>query len=210
MILKASARDKTGTVSAKQARQSGKIPATIYGKEYEPKSVLISDQELRHVIRSLGRNAVLDVEIDGDLKQKVMIQYISRSPMTSSILNIEFRTIRAGDRVRVTVPIHLHGGDAIQDAEIMQTLLELSLEAPADHIPSDITLDISTLQIGDVLTVADLKVSDDVTVLTEADESVVSVSAPTVFEEPETEAEEGGEEAEVPTVGEEAAEGSEE
>ncbi len=200
MILKASTRAHTGTVSAKQARREGKLPATIYGKGFEAISVLVDEAEARHIVRTMGRNAVMDIDIDGERRQKAMIQYISRNPMTNKVLNLEFRVIRAGDRVRVNVPIVITGGESIIGADILHTLQELHVEAPADNIPAEIEHDVTGMHMGDVLTVKDLTVPAGVTVLADEDEPVVSIAAPTVFKELETEAVEEGD---VPTVAEE-------
>lgn len=204
MILKAITRERTGTVSAKQARREGKLPATIYGKGFDPVSVLVDEAEARHIVRTLGRNAVMDIDIDGERKQKAMIQYIARAPMTSKVLNLEFRVIRAGDRVRVSLPIVITGDDSIVDAEIFHTLQELHVEAPADNIPTEISYDVTGMVIGDVLTVAGLTVPEGITVLTDAHDPVVSISAPKVFVEPEVVEEAAADE--VPTVEEETTE----
>lgn len=203
MILKVSTRIETGTMSSKQARRKGKLPATVYGKDFEPISVLVDDVEARGALRKLGRNAVLDLDIDGQKKQKAMIQYVSYDAITQNILNIEFRVIRAGDRVRVSLPIVITGGDSIVDGDVLHTLLELAVEVPADNIPAEITHDVTGMQVGDVLTVADLIIPSDVTLMVEEDEPVVSVAAQQVFEEPETD--EDADEADVLTVDEEDA-----
>ncbi len=202
MILKASKREKTGTPSSKQARRKGLLPATVYGQEFEPVSVLIEETAMRDVLKTLGRYAIVELDFNGDGKQRAMIQYISREAISSNILNVEFRTVRAGDRVRVTVPINITGGDLIIDAQITQALQELSVEAPVDNIPTEVTYDISKMEIGDVLTVAELELSDDITVLDELDDPVVSVAPPQVFEEPEVDGEEDLDAADVPTVDE--------
>ncbi len=199
MILKASTRKRTGTSSARKARREGKLPATIYGKDFEPVSVLVDEAEARSIVRTQGRNAVLDLEIDGERQQKAIIQYISREPMSNKVLNLEFRVIREGDRVRISVPIVITGEGTIVGAEVLQTLLELHIETPVDNIPSDILLDVTGMSIGDVLTVKDLKIPEGVAVLSPEDEPVASIIAPTVFEEPEAE---GEDEEEVPTLNE--------
>lgn len=200
MTLKVNSRAVTGTISSKQARREGKIPATIYGRGVEPISVLVDNTEMKTILREQGRYAIVDFNIDGERNQRAMIQYISRNPMSSEILNVEFRTIAKGDRVRVTVAINIVGGESIVDAQIIQSMQELSIEAPADNIPTELTYDVSAHSIGDVITVADLIVPEDITVLDEADEPVVSIAAPTVFQEPEVESDEDA--AEVETVAE--------
>lgn len=200
MTLKVYSRAVTGTISSKQARRQGKIPATIYGKGVEPVSVLIDEADIKQLIRTQGRYAIVNFDIDGERKQKAMIQYISRNAITSEMMNLEFRTIAAGERVRVSVVINISGGDTIVGAQVTQVKQELNIEAPADNIPHEVAFDISGLAIGDVLTVAQLDVPADVTVLDDAEEPVASVAAERVFEEPETEGDE--DEAAVATVAE--------
>lgn len=200
MTLKVNSRAVTGSISSKQARRQGKLPATIYGRGVEPTSVLLDDADLKQILREQGRYAIVNFDIDGERERRAMIQYISRNPITNDILNVEFRTIEKGERVRVSVVINITGGDLIVDAQVTQAMQELSIEAPVDNIPTEINHDISGLAVGDVLTVADLSVPEDVVILDEADDPVVSVAAPTVFEEPETDGDEDA--ADVETVAE--------
>lgn len=207
MTLKVNSRAVTGSISSKQARRQGKLPATIYGRGVEPTSVLLDDADLKQILRDQGRYAIVNFDIDGEREQRAMIQYISRNPITNDVLNVEFRTIEKGERVRVTVVINITGGDLIVDAQVTQAMQELSIEAPVDNIPTEINHDISGLTVGDVLTVADLSIPEGVVVLDEADDPVVSVAAPTVFEEPETDGDEDA--ADVETVAESEASGEE-
>lgn len=208
MTLKVNSRAVTGSISSKQARRQGKLPATIYGRGVEPTSVLLDDADLKQILREQGRYAIVNFDIDGEREQRAMIQYISRNPITNDILNVEFRTIEKGERVRVSVVINITGGDLIVDAQVTQAMQELSIEAPVDNIPTEINHDISGLAVGDVLTVADLSIPEDVVILDEADDPVVSVAAPTVFEEPETDGDEDA--ADVETVAESEASSEEE
>lgn len=201
MKLHAEKRETVGTSSSKKARADKKIPAVVFGKEFESTPVLIDRKELEDLVRVLGRNAVFNVEIDGKETQ-VLIKNIDRSALKPEFYNVEMQAITKGQKVTVSVTITIEGSEEIKEGIVTQALNELEVEvAPAD-IPNEIKVNVETLEIGDVLTVADLVTPDNLTVITEEDTTVVVVSAPQLEEEPEEGSDVGAEMPEPEVIGE--------
>ena len=183
MKLKAQKRERLGTSASKQARNDNKVPATIFGSDMDATSVLIDRKEFDELLRELGRNAVFNIDLDGKETQ-VLIKNIALSALKPEIYNVELNALTKGQKVTVPVTIILEGLDDVKEGVVTQTLNEVEVETDPLNIPTEITLNVSELVIGDTVTVSDLKVPKNVTVLAEADETVVVVSAPRVEEEP--------------------------
>ena len=98
-----------------------------------------------------------------------------------------------GQKLTVTVPIVLEGAEKVKLGMVSQTLNELEIETTPDNIPTEYTLDVSKLEIGDSLTVSDIKVDKSVTVFDEQDETVVIVAQPAALEEETTTTDEAAE-----------------
>lgn len=183
MKLKAQKRERLGTSASKQARNDNKVPATIFGSDMEAQSVLIDRKEFDELLRELGRNAVFNIDLDGEETQ-VLIKNIDLSALKPEIYNVELNALTKGQKVTVPVTIVLEGSEDVKEGVVTQTLNEVEVETDPLDIPTEITLNVSDLVIGDTVVVSDLKVPENVTVLAEADETVVVVAAPRVEEEP--------------------------
>lgn len=183
MKLKAQKRERLGTSASKQARNDNKVPATIFGSDIEPQSVLIDRKEFDELLRELGRNAVFNIDLDGEETQ-VLIKNIDLSALKPEIYNVELNALTKGQKVTVPVTIVLEGLEDVKEGVVTQTLNEVEVETDPLDIPTEITLNVSDLVIGDTVVVSDLKVPENVTVLAEAEETVVVVAAPRVEEEP--------------------------
>lgn len=183
MKLKAQKRERLGTSASKQARNNNKVPATIFGSDMEAQSVLIDRKEFDELLRELGRNAVFNIDLDGEETQ-VLIKNIDLSALKPEIYNVELNALTKGQKVTVPVTIVLEGLEDVKEGVVTQTLNEVEVETDPLDIPTEITLNVSDLVIGDTVVVSDLKVPENVTVLAEAEETVVVVAAPRVEEEP--------------------------
>lgn len=196
MKLTAQKRERVGSSASKKARVENKVPAVIYGKEFDATSVLVDRKQFEDLLRELGRNAVFNVDVDGKETQ-VMIKNIDHSHIKPELYNVELQALKEGQTVTVEVTINLVGAENIKEGVFTQTLNELEIETVATDIPQEITVELGEMAIGDTLTVGELKVPAGVTVLTDAETTVAVVSAPSVEEETTDEA------AEPEVIGEE-------
>lgn len=196
MKLTAQKRERVGSSASKKARVENKVPAVIYGKEFDATSVLVDRKQFEDLLRELGRNAVFNVDVDGKETQ-VMIKNIDHSHIKPELYNVELQALKEGQTVTVEVTINLVGAENIKEGVFTQTLNELEIETVATDIPQEITVELGEMAIGDTLTVGELKVPAGVTVLTDAETTVAVLSAPSVEEETTDEA------AEPEVIGEE-------
>lgn len=182
MNLKAELRTQTGSAVSRRERREGKIPVSLYGKEHEAVSLLVNRGEFETILRQQGANAVFNIEYDGKTQQ-VWIKDFTPAALQDIIYDVDLEAISADQKLEVEVPLYL-----VNEQEVKVGIVELIeqtilVETTPANIPSSFELDVKGLEIGDNLTVADLDVPAEVTVLMEEDQTVVSVSAPT--EEPE-------------------------
>jgi large subunit ribosomal protein L25 len=202
--LAAESRTGTGKGAARRVRAAGRVPAVLYGHGIKPEHLSIDAREFGQALRSGGANALLQLQLGSD-RHLALAREVQRHPVRGTFTHVDFLVVRRGEKVTVSVPVHLRGEapGVVQGGILDQDLHQLSVEAEVTAVPEAIEGDVSGLQIGDVLRVGDLKAPAGATILDDPDASVASVVAPTVepVEVPE-EAEEPAEAAE----GERAAE----
>ena len=197
IALKAQVREKTGKEIAKKLRRQGLIPAILYGPGISPLPLAINPT---YVIKALKAeqtaSSFFDLEIEGKEKKKVkvFIKDFDVHPVTDEIMHVDFYQIAMDKEISMEVPIVLKGKPkGVERGGILeQNLREITVSALPDRIPSHIEIDVSALDIGDSVHVADIQVPEGVKIEDDPQVPVVTLVAPEE-ETPAEEAEEGEE-----------------
>ena len=220
--LKAEKREETGKGAARKARSRGEVPAVMYGLGDATLSLMIKKEDLTDVLGSkAGANVLLDlVVVDGKNKDNhlVMIKELQKHPFKEKLLHVDFLKVASDTKVSMRVPISLTGEEeaiGIKSGGTLQhNLWDVEIECLPGEVPDHIFIDIADADIGDHLSVADLKVPAGVTLLTDPGDVVLTILAPRLVVEIEEEEaaaaaalEEGAAAEEIPT--EAAGEGGE-
>ena len=207
VTLTAEPRSAKGMGPAGRIRKEGLVPAVVYGLGEEAVSVTVPERELRHILAGeSGSNTLITLKVGGN-SQMTLARQIQRHPIKGNVTHVDFVRVRADQTIQAEIPVHLTGESegAGRGGVLEQMIHTLTIEALPGDIPSSIEHDVTALEIGDQARVADLAIPAGVTVLQEAEEIVVQVSAPRVAEEAApTEGEEGAVEGAAPAA---AAEG---
>ena len=204
--LTAEPRHVRGSRPAGRMRRAGQVPAVVYGLGADNLTVSVPARELNQILHSeSGVNTVISLRVDGG-DQLTLARQIQRHPVRGDLLHVDFIRIDPDVRVAAEVPVNLEGeAEGTREGGVVEQLVfTLSVEAKPSEIPNSIDIDVTALNIGDQLRVADLSLPLGVEAMQEADELVAQVVVPRVVEEEPAEVAEG-EEGEVP----EGAEGEE-
>jgi large subunit ribosomal protein L25 len=209
--LKAEPRSEAGKGPARRLRAVGKIPAVLYGPEVDTQQVSVDERQLWHALHTdAGANVLINLAVDGET-YLTLPREIQRDIVRGTLLHVDFLRIRRDVAIQVDVPIHLIGESVgVKEGGVVEHhLWELKVEVLPTDVPESLEADISALAIGDSLHVSDLKVPDDVTVITPLEETLVSVVPPPVLVVEPTPEELEMAEAAAAAEGVEAAEGEE-
>src|SRR5918995_7249936 len=154
----------------------------------------------------MADNADITLKLDGE-EHLALARQIQRHPTRGDLLHVDFVRVRRDVAVAAEVSVHLVGEpEGVRDGGVLEQLVfTLSIEAKPEDIPPGVEADVSAMNIGDQLRIADLPLPSGVAVQQEADELVVQVVMPRVTEEPAAEAEEAAPAAEGGEGGEAAA-----
>jgi large subunit ribosomal protein L25 len=178
--LSATARSDSGTGAARKLRQSGKVPAIIYGHGRDAQSLAIETRELERLLeRVAAASTVIELSIDGRTA-RTLIREIQRHPFKKQILHLDFQELVAGEKVTVDIPLIFVGTpEGVRAGGILdQVMHQLTIRVDPSNIPNHVDVDVNALTIGHSIHVSDLKVPEGVEVLDEEDATVATVSAP--------------------------------
>lgn len=180
-------------------RVGGNVPAVIHNFGNESVHVLASAKDLARVYQEAGKHHPLNLTV-GEQHFLALIKDVHYNPVKRQMQHVVFQAIRQDEKVEAEIPIHLEGEIPAEKVGlvVLHQLDTLQVEALPKDLPDEVKVDASVLaELHDKITVADLKVPAEVTILTEADHPVATVV--------ETKAQ-MSEEAEEAAEGEEAAE----
>ncbi len=212
--LGAEVRQRAGKGAARQTRRDGRVPAVIYGDRQDPVMISIDPLELSKQLRGPGFFArVFEVNVSGE-KHRVLARDLQVDPVSDRPIHVDFMRFSATTRLNVDVEIVFENEDespGLKRGGVLNVVRHtVELSCAADSIPESLSIDLTGLDIGDSIHANVLTLPEGVELtITDRDFTIATIAAPTIMEEPETEAAEGEEDVEG-VEGEEAAEGEEE
>jgi large subunit ribosomal protein L25 len=209
--LQAKEREERGKNAARRLRASGMLPAVLYG-DGGSTALAVPDRVVDYTLQHLGDNALYDIDL-GAGGSTARIVDVQRDPVSGRLLHVDFAPVDMLERIEVTVPVHVVGeAPGTEEGGVLQQVAyEVQIETLPGDIPQELTLDVSSLGMNENLTLADLRLPDGITLISDPEEVAAIVTAPTEITEEELEA--AGVVEEEPEEGEEApeeAEGEEE
>lgn len=186
--LKAKLREDLTRGKTKELRKEGLIPAVVYGKDKESKTVSVNNLELLKTIRAEGRNAIISLDVENSETLDVMLHEYQTDPVKGDVIHVDFYIVDMSEEIDVSVPLRLEG-DAIGTRDggvLQQPLYELQVRVKPREIPEEIVVDVSELGIGESLSVSDLPKSDVYEFIDEPDTTIAVVLVPESEESTET------------------------
>ena len=205
-------RERLGSAESRRLRREGLVPGVLYGNG-EPVAICIDERELRRALTGAGGlHAILDVEIDGkgSAHASILKEY-QVDPVRGGVTHVDLQEVRLDQAITASVQVQLLGGEdapGVREGGVLsQPLREVNVEALPLEMPEHLDLDVSGMEIGGTIRIAELTAPDGVTILGDPEMVVATITAPTKEVVPEpTEEELAALEAEA-AEGEEGAEG---
>ena len=200
-VLAGKLRKVTGKSATRDVRNDEAMPAVMYGLKDNLK-LIVDPKELQKLLKENGRNALIELNIEGDSSRNVVLKEYQSHPLRSGWLHADFLEVDVTKKIKVKVPVVLVGtapGEKL-GGMINHIIRHLEIESTPRNIPEKIELPIGEVQLNQVIYVSDLVVQEDVTIINLPTDVVLTLHEEKVKEEiPEgEEVEEGieGEEAE--------------
>ena len=204
--LNVSAREKIGKSNAKQTRISGNVPAVVYGDKKKPAYIFLKYLEITKEMSKTGFfSTVFNLKMNKE-SVKVLPREIQTDPLSDKPIHIDFLRINENSKININVLINFINEEespGLKKGGVLNVVRrEVELSCNIKNIPEKLEVDLTDLEIGAVIHMSDIKLSEGVApVISDRYFTIATVAAPTIMaveEEPETEDEEGeeGEEGE--------------
>ncbi|MFL6468512.1 MAG: 50S ribosomal protein L25 [Pyrinomonadaceae bacterium] len=177
-VIKAEKKDAGGKNISRRLRADGKVPVVVYGGGTESVAAVANLKDLAAILRTdAGVNTVFSLDIGGDVND-VIFQDRQIDPIRGRLIHADLRRFAKGEKIEMTVPIHLSGEpEALKEegAVLSQAMREIKVLCEPANTPEFIGLDVSDLEAGHAKHVSDLKVGEGIEIQEDPETVVASI-----------------------------------
>jgi large subunit ribosomal protein L25 len=177
IVVRAVAREGRGKNDSRRARRNGQVPVTMYGGAGEPVAALAELRDLAAILRSdTGRNTIFTLDIEGVEASEVMFADRQIHPVKMRLIHADFRRLVKGEKIEATVSLRLIGdpiGVREQSGMLEQIVREVEIRCEPRNIPEHIDVDVTNLEVHQVLHVSDIPTAEGIEIL-EAPDTVIA------------------------------------
>jgi large subunit ribosomal protein L25 len=193
VIIEAKERKAINKRSRNSLRNEGKVPGVLYGSRMEPIAIVVTRAAINPVVFS-AKTHLLSLKLDGHEDYECVIKDVQFDPVSDEIVHFDLIGLTRGENIQLEVPVKLLGSAVgVKEGGLLQeSLHKLNIECLPKNIPQSIEIDVTNLDVGDSIHVADLSF-ENIAILNPEDTIVVSVVLPKIEKEPEPAEEEEGE-----------------
>lgn len=187
VTLSATPRADFGTRPSRRLRRQGMIPATVYGKNAGARSITVNGRDLYAALHTeAGRNALINVDIEGDEKVLAVAREVQRHPVRGEVIHLDLIEISLDEAIAAEVLVEYIGTPigVREDGGFVEAIANtVSILALPTAIPGSIVIDIESMKTGDTLKVSDLPEIEGVEYTDDLDRPLVTVLLPRIEEE---------------------------
>ena len=209
--LNANIRTTVGNGPARRLRQSGQLPAVLYGPGAEPVLLSVNISDFDQVLKKSGVGQLLlnlVIQDSETYTRSAMVKELQTHPVSRNFLHVDFYEIAMDRKIKVKVPIVTTGmAKGVELGGVLQIIRrEIEVLCLPFEVPESFEIDIADLDIGDSIHVKDISPEGEIEFLEDEHFTVVTLLSPKLEEEeePTEEEEEEAEEAAVEGEVEEA------
>jgi large subunit ribosomal protein L25 len=187
--LKAYPRSQVQRAEVTKLRASGRVPATIYGRQAKPQNLEINAKEIGDLIHhSVSENLLVDLSVENDARAKrlALVQEIQHHPVDGKVLHVDFHEVAENEKVTVQVPVDTIGeaaGVKTGGGVLEHVMFKLKVRCLPKDLPEQIIIDVTPLEIGSAVHIGEVKAPAGVEILGDKTLAVVAVAAPRAEEE---------------------------
>ena len=175
-------RDLQGTGASRRLRNSGQTPGIIYGGTEAPVTIALDHNALYHALKKEAfHSSILDLEIDGKA-EKVLLRDFQMHAYKQLVLHADFQRVDASKKIHMKVALHFANSDIspagkLHGATISHVSNELDIECLPADLPEFITVDLTNVDVGHSVHVADLTLPKGVTAVTHGNNLTIATAS---------------------------------
>ena len=183
-VLAGKLRKVTGRSASRKLRNDEAMPAVMYGLK-DNLNLIVDPKELQKLLKENGRNALIELNIEGDSSRNVVLKEYQDHPIKPGWLHADFLEVDVTKKIKVKVPVVLVGvaPGAKQGGVVNHIIRHLEIESIPKNIPEKIEFPMVEVQLNQVIHVSDLVVGEDITIVNLPTDVMLTIHEEKVKEE---------------------------
>ena len=175
-------------------RNSGNVPAVIYGGEAQNETISVSKKILKSLIEKQNfLSNIVTLKVDGK-PQNVLPREIKYHIISDEPIHVDFLRVVPGVKIRIEVPVQFINHEkspGLKRGGVLNIVRrKVELRCPSEKIPESLVIDLDGIDIGESFKISSINLESDVTPTIKGRDFVIAtLAAPTVMKEPEKPAE---------------------
>ncbi|MDP8973821.1 MAG: 50S ribosomal protein L25 [Actinomycetota bacterium] len=190
--LQAREREGRGKNDARRLRAQGMTPAVLYGDGDGNTVLAVPTKVVDYTLQHYGDNALYDLSVGGGGSSTARVVDAHRDPVSGRLVHVDFAPVNMRELIVVTVPLTVDGADdspGVNEGGVLdQVAYEVEIESLPGNIPQELTIDVSNLEMNENLTLGDIRLPEDVTLVSDPEEIAATVTQPTEITDEDMEA----------------------
>ncbi|HYE83690.1 MAG TPA: 50S ribosomal protein L25 [Clostridia bacterium] len=169
-------RTGSGNKQTRKLKKEECIPAILYQKGTKGKLLKVNESELNNILAKNGENIIVKLRVDGT-EIPAVIKEVQRDHLQQHLIHVDFQPVTLHEIIHAEVPILVVNGERVEKSGwvINKQMTELEIEGEVEKIPPAVTVDASKYRVGQVLRVADLEISKELSIINEKNEVIFSI-----------------------------------
>ncbi len=161
IVVEGAPRSDRGKNEARRLRQTGKVPAVLYGGKGNSITLALNAKQIGAILRSAsGHNTLFQVDLAGKHEPAILKDW-QVDPLSGKLLHVDLLRVAMDVRMRVKVPVHTFGEPAgvKQQGGVFEVVTrEVEIECLPNDIPTEFKVDVSELMLGKQLRASELAI----------------------------------------------------
>ncbi|MBI2469906.1 MAG: 50S ribosomal protein L25 [Planctomycetes bacterium] len=172
--LKAEKRTTKGSKAVRKLRDAGQIPAILYGHKQDNVMLCLNEHDFNRILHTGTR--MINLTFDNK-KESALIKDVQHDSILDSVLHVDFSRIDLTERVKLRVPVELHGESigVKKGGVLTHVMKDVEIECLPTAIPEKIKISISELGLGKAIHVKELPVLEGIRYISDPESVVTSV-----------------------------------
>lgn len=187
-------RTETGSLRMKRLRQTGLVPAVMYG---HGEGTVLLTAPAKEIFKVVEAGSAI-VKLSGDATGSAQIKEVQWDALGDNVVHLDLARIDENEKVEVDVQLKLHGEcPGEKDGGVIKLLQkQITIFCPANLVPDQLLVEVGEVQLDDTVSVSDIVLPEGAEFAGNPDDTLLTCAKPTVKEEPEEDAAAPAEEGE--------------
>ena len=167
-VINARSREDTGKgASRRLRRQSGEVPAIIYGGKKHAEKISILHKDITKALENEAvYSSIISLSVDGKAEDTI-IKDIQRHPAKQVILHLDFLRVSKTTKLQTRVPLNFLNEDICIGVKmggglIAHTMTDIEVSCLPKDLPESIDVDMEQIDVGQIVHLSDIKMPSGV------------------------------------------------